>query len=72
MGDAFVACEVEGAVIRGTLNAPERQKDVNAVIAELKSIINQKNQTIEKQTDYIAELQEENRRLRQSVQMLSM
>ena len=66
--------EVQGAEIRCTIEAPKRERVIEPMemVKELKEIINQKNAVIEKQTDYISELQEENSRLRQMVQLLNM
>lgn len=67
----FEMLEVEGSPMVGTLSAPKRNKNLEDVIKELRSIINQKNAVIERQTDYIGELQEENRQLRSTVKMLT-
>jgi len=64
--------EIEGTPIKGVLHAPKKEEDPQAVIADLRSIINKKNLIIERQTDYIAELQDEIRVLRSSVRMLSL
>lgn len=64
--------EVEGKEMRLPLDAPKRVIDPMAMVEELKDIINQKNCVIEKQTDYIMELQEENSKLRQMVKLLNM
>lgn len=67
----FEMLEVEGSPMVGTLSAPKRNENLEDVIKELRSIINQKNAVIERQTDYIGELQEENRQLRSTVKMLT-
>lgn len=64
--------EVEGAPIRGVLHATEKKQDAESVIKELRDIINQKNEAIEKQTEYIHELQVENSNLRSTVKMLTL
>lgn len=63
--------EVEGTPIKGVLSADKRIIDPNIIIKELNDIINQKNSVIEQQTEYIAELQNENHNLRSAVKMLT-
>lgn len=64
--------EVEGKEIRLPINdAPKRVIDPMTMVEELKQIVNQKNSVIERQTDYIMELQEENSKLRQMVKLLN-
>lgn len=67
----FEMLEVEGTKITGTLSAPEREENPEDVIKELRAIINKKNAVIERQADYIGELQEENSQLRSTVKMLT-
>lgn len=71
-GERMDMMEVEGKEIRLPIDAPKRVIDPMAMVEELKDIINQKNGVIEKQTDYIMELQEENSKLRQMVKLLNM
>ena len=73
-GERLDVMEVEGAEIRCPIEAHKRERVIEPMemVKELKEIINQKNAVIEKQTDYISELQEENSRLRQMVQLLNM
>lgn len=73
-GERLDVMEVQGAEIRCPIEAPKRERVIEPMemVKELKEIINQKNAVIEKQTDYISELQEENSRLRQMVQLLNM
>lgn len=70
--EKMVMMEVEGKEMRLPIDAPKRVIDPMAMVEELKDIINQKNGVIEKQTDYITELQEENSKLRQMVKLLNM
>jgi sRNA-binding carbon storage regulator CsrA len=63
--------EVEGKEIRLPIDAPKRVIDPMTMVEELKQIVNQKNSVIERQTDYIMELQEENSKLRQMVKLLN-
>lgn len=67
----FEMLEVEGTKITGTLTAPKREENSEDVIKELRAIINKKNAVIERQADYIGELQEENSQLRSTVKMLT-
>lgn len=64
--------EVQGAEVKGTLNAPARLVDKDAIIKELKEIINNKNAIIEQQTDYIGELQNEVSQYRYKIKMLTL
>lgn len=63
--------EVEGTLVREVLSADKRIIDPNIIIKELNDIINQKNAVIEQQTEYIADLQNENYHLRSTVKMLT-
>ena len=67
----FHMMEVEGKEIRLPIDAPQRVIDPMTMVDELKQIVNQKNSVIERQTDYIMELQEENSKLRQMVKLLN-
>lgn len=64
--------EIQGSEVKGTLNAPERLVDKDAIIKELKEIINKKNAIIEQQTDYIGELQNEVSQCRYKIRMLTL
>lgn len=67
----FEMMEIEGTKITGTLNASVKKQSPEDVIKELTNIINKKNEIIERQTDYISELQNENMNLRSTVKMLT-
>lgn len=71
--DLLVRLDVEGTEIKGILNAQtERAKTDAELIKELKAIIQQKNAIIEQQTEYIADLQEDNHKLQSTVKMLTL
>lgn len=72
MADKMQILEIQGSEVKGTLNAPERLVDKDAIIKELKEIINKKNAIIEQQTDYIGELQNEVSQCRYKIRMLTL
>lgn len=72
MADKMQILEIQGSEVKGTLNAPERLVDKDAIIKELKEIINNKNAIIEQQTDYIGELQNEVSQCRYKIRMLTL
>lgn len=73
MSEKMDILEVNGADIVCTFNPmKKRTDDLYEQIEELKSIICKKNEIIEKQTDYIADLQDENHNLRSTIKMLTL
>lgn len=63
--------EVEAKPITCTLEHPHGVKQQTEV-ETLRNIINQKNEIIEKQTEYISDLQEEVSKLRYKIRMLTL
>lgn len=63
---------VAGKEVRYEVPSSKRpHNDLKDVVKELNEIINKKNRIIEQQTDYIADLQEENINLRMRIKMLT-
>lgn len=65
------AVEVNGSEKVIHFREEKRSEGDAATIQEMKQIIAQKNAVIERQTEYISELQEENTKLRSQIKMLT-
>lgn len=70
--EVMALVEVHGSEYKGVLHAPQRSNEPEAIIKELREIIERKNKTIEQQCEYISEMQEEVTRLRNTVKMLTL
>lgn len=64
--------EVQAKPITCTLEHPNVAAAPKTEVETLRNIINQKNEIIEKQTEYISDLQEEVSKLRYKIRMLTL
>lgn len=71
MTNKLTIAEVRGNEIVIPLTAHTRTQIPEEIIKDLKEELMRKNATIERQTDYISDLQEENSRLLRQIRMLS-